>query len=381
MAVRVRVTGHRANGRALDAETLRKKLEPLLPAFQEALAKAVREAVYETISTGRWHRSRNKRYDYHRSWVAYRYGASRRRPAGGGRGSRSPTNDGTRSNIQGLDLSGNQALDRMKFNFLMRALDKQAYASAGTRIVMGKSERRFNASGAAMSEVGIYDVTSALEKLKVIVADLKHYQALDQRDGTNKAAKHYQRDIEGFLYGAHDYNRFFRETRMGQRILRQAETAAMRHQRNTMILSADLEAQGAGPKDNIVRRQRRLAQQYAKSFGSMWRGEKKVPVVSSKGNYRYGFQTGTLAEAWARATVTRERLENRYRMTIAPHNQRDGRTPGPADLTRILKRQITKQGGDPKLLKRDQAREAIRSALRQVQADWAKQGIRGAFGS
>lgn len=374
--MRVRVTGHRQDGKASDPQALQDKLEQLLPEFQEALAAAVREAVYETISTGRWHRSKNKRYDYYRSWVAYRYGASRRRPAGGGRGSRRATNDGQRSNVQGLDLSGNQALDRMKFNFLMRALDKQAYASAGTRIVMGKSEKRFNASGAAMSEVGVYDVTSALERLKAVVADLKHNQQLDARDGTDHAGKNYQKDVESFLYGAHDYNRFFRETRMGQRFMRHAEMAATRHQRNTMVLTADLQATGRGSDDAIVRRQRKLAQRYARDFGSMWKGEKSIPVITGKGQHRYGFQTGTLAGAWQQAELTRERLQNGFRLTLAPHNQRDGRTPGPGDLTRILKRQIAKQGGNPNLLKRDQVRESVRAAFNQVRAKWAAQGVR-----
>ena len=375
--VRIRVRDHRFRSTP-DKQALMPVMEQVLPSLGEVLQRLVGETVEQVISQGRWHRSRNRRYDYYRTWLEYRYGSSRARRNRGSAGTReepTPTHDGTRSNLpQALDH--NDALDRLKFNFLVRVLQKNARVSGQQDIVMGPAiRRRRKNSSAATYEAGIYDVTGALQQINQMRAQYQQRASQDGKSAKRKARKAYQKGVQDFLYGANDYNRFFRESRLGQKYMRYAEVAAMRHQRNTKVLYGP-SSYGQHMTDTQMRLFQRRAEAYRDAVQVHQQGRGSPPNIVPTGGYAWGHQTGTLARAWSVAQHQLERLEDVFRISISPDDSPDGRTPGAATLTKYLKRNIQRQGGNPDFLNAARAQELIRDAVGMVQTEWAKRGIR-----
>lgn len=345
-----------------------------MPLFHQAISslgdvlqELVGETVEQVISQGRWHTSSKPRRErYSRSASRYRFGSSRRRHAGSlSRGPRAQ---------QGLDH--NDAVDRLKFNFLVRVMHRNAQ-SADQGMVMGPAARRSRRrNNASTREAGLYDVSGALQEVKRMQAQYRRDASGNSANAAQTARQRYQKGVEDFLYGANDHNRFFKESRLGQRYMRYADSAARRHQSNTKVLYGPSSFGQAG--DNQMRLYQRRAENYRDAVQAQRQGQGRQSAMPTSTSYTWGYNTGSLAQAWGRAEKVITQLEDRFRISIGPSNQQRSpdRRPPAALLTQYLKRIIQRQGGDPNFMTPSEGQELVRESINRVQEEWAKRGIR-----
>jgi hypothetical protein len=368
--MRLKVTGVRWRDKPPDAQAALAWMEEGLRRFADTLAEVVGTAIFERISQGRWHTSRNRNYAPYRARIEYLYGSSRaRRGRGAGRlrNAQHPLNDALSVPLEG-GLNQGDALDRLRFNFLVRALHRDARSVAGGGAAMGPRRTR-----KTLREIGVYDVSGALDEIDRVRQLYARRPAGE--NGEREARQAYQRAIQALLYGESDLGRFLRESRMGQRYWKHAENAAQKHARNARVLYGAQSFESEGRDAGMTLRNARAKALLAAHKRS--RNERSTTVGGRRtGGFTWGFQTGTLAEAWAAAEPTLELLKGRFTVTLAPDNARQGRTPGALTLTSYLKRQIRREGGNPNLLGTQDARQRVRAALEQVQGEWARRGIR-----
>lgn len=364
MAVRIRVTGHRLTYPQGVKDRVRAKARQAMPAFAQHLATTVGEAVYETIAGGEWHKSRDPEYGAYRAWVLSH-----------GRGRKRQSLRLKEPDIEFLKAGADPAamVERLKFNFLVRALERSSRVE-GTGLLITDPKRASRRRSALVE--GTYEVSKALERVREITAAFnRSYYGGDKA----RAQREYQRAIQSFLEGQYDYNRFFRETRLGVRLMQRAERAAQRLSSDTRALSATHSGTDLRLKDERVRQVKRAQEMYTSSVKlihghdlSSFRRRGRLPVTHAP----WGYQSGTLARSWqsAKAVVLDE--QGRTRVVITPSGTPQRDRPAPLQLTAYLKRNIMRQRGDPRLLKGKAPRQAVREALQRAQREWLAMGLR-----
>lgn len=331
--VRFRVRGLRhlsspANLKQQVTRLLQRALDP----FRTALARAVGERVAERLRRGAWHRSRAKRGDYYHSWVRFRYGSDRRRKASPGLG----------GSFADLDGALSDSVKRHQMLFLARNLHRVKRA---------------------VGPDGMQDVDALAERLSNV---LQQYRRTLRTDET--AARAYLTSQHAEITGeGSSYTRFLRESRVGQRLMRQTERLALRHLRNEMLLGGLDE--GRASRRGALRLDAAERARYLRGLRS-----RRGPPVLVSGGHKFGYETGAWAQSWRNASGVLEGL--RIRVTPDPSGDVVKTNRGPRSLTDLLKRTVQKQGGNPNLLTRKLAKEAVEAALDAVRDEWAQQRIR-----
>ena len=154
-------------------------------------------------------------------------------------------------------------------------------------------------------------------------------------------------NMQEFMAGSGGVS-FLRRSHYGQKLLRLAELAAIRHFRNA---------------DTV--------QDFKGQLKTVKQGGRVTP---KNGSFAYGFQTGTLAGAWFNnQAVFRNKAGGGIQISILPKKNSGGIAP--LWLTGILKKNIQKQGGDPRLLKPAGARRVVRLALKAMSGS-GMEGVR-----
>ena len=364
--IKIKVTAHRFAG-AEGLKTLKAKLGSVLQVFSKQLAVSVGEAIFKRLKAGDWHTSRNKRYGYYRTWLKFRYGSSRARSRGA-KGSKQQQTLQAKSYNLPASASTRDKVERLKYLFLVRYLNKHAEkVGAGANLQVGPSKT--TRKRASLNVDNAYNVAKALEEVQALN---NQYHTLESQGDTNRAQQVLRAGIERFLYARSEGNTFFQETQLGQRVMRQAEVAALRYARNDEVLNPNSKLN----KSTFGLNTERLLtknQAYRRRFNP---NSDRVPALSASGNFPWGYQTGNLAKSWQASRASIKHSSGSYEISVRPNDVQDGRTPVASKLTGILQAQISKQGGDPRLLTRELARESVKDALEQAKAEFAKRGVR-----
>jgi hypothetical protein len=423
---RHRVTGHRVVPGGLSAGSFRathssteKRPEffgVLLKLLTKYLTVEVQARVETRIRQGLWNKggARHKRYNYYRTWLQYRYGSDRarkklrgslrerkdwvKRTYRGPRGGET-TNWVKRSQIgEGFKNMPNIMRDPVlfsQFEFISRRILRNTRYRDGYSM-SGSLTRRRVLGGYAMRAGNKHaNVDEAIKSIKTITDT--YHQMLEEK-GTREAVSYMRAAGARLAADGFALDAFLRESKAGQRLLRQAREYSLRIHRNRYTLGASdvvnkaMAKRSGAPEDAAMRFARdskelrdqnrtmgppgraQLGNSSAQGFTlkelkKVWDadelgGKRRAPAVVTATGFPYGYQTGTLASAWGKASaVTRRVNDSLTRITFVPNaNDKVGRH----SLTDILKRRIQKKGGNPALLPQKEGRDAIREAMTEV---------------
>jgi hypothetical protein len=371
----------------------REVLAPFVDEFEVLLSSSIQSH----LQNGKWAKSTNRRYAYYRSWLQYRYGSDRARKAAP-KQARQDTSGNDASYARSYRSAGRrrkglvrygqtaEGLAQMpevlrdpvmfsQFSFIASRL--RGERSTFKQIRANEYERRFYIDGGQSADV--------TEAVKFIDAALERYKL--HRDDPAKQRELWQRDANEFARNQEALMAWARTTKPGQRLLRQAQRYALRSGRNRALL-------GVGDRAAAQARKRGGFELDPEAIGYIKSGQKKLlkrlsleeAEVKAKrrrnvtglvgSGFKFGLQTGTLAEAWGRAEFTiagvaanpglRAHTTTRYTLSMVPEGGGTPGTPAAAELTRILQANIRRQGGTGELFPRNQLPKMVREALREA---------------
>ena len=365
--VKFRITGHRVNQAAFTPEKFT-SFQPAVNELAQHLSSVVGSLVYERIASGAWHTSTNPEYQEFRAYLAANGLTSRSRRRSFRR---------LRGAVKARPVTSNYrrsfgtTRDQLKFNFLMRVFQKAEPDESGS-VTFGSARKRSKRSlSSVLSETSnVYDVDSALRAYNRMRKRYRQLWNMNTDNSREEARKLQQKFVHDFLHGKTGANRLLTETRMGQRLLKQADLAAARFNKSTGVYVSD-DAVASG----------RMSR-YAKQLADVTLGRTSItPKASGRmggfagGAFKFGYQTGSFAKAWQNAGFELEQNGLSLRLNIVPSEVNQGNLPN-LKLTHVLKRIITRQRGNPNLLGKSDARKAARESLELVQGTWAARGIR-----
>lgn len=344
--VNIKITGHHINKALLKKDPkMQQQLRTFANLFSEALADEVGVEVSSLIGSGNWWISRNPRFGYYRAWVKTRYGSDRKRKAGGESrrvGSPSVHPYDEHDNPGGLSDSDDVAewgnIQHLTMQWLIKKLRSVSLPAQDAR-----RRPRVYITGVKTGS-GAIDITAAITRLER-VARLSNKMTDSVKLDARARRK---RNLDALLSDTSLVNRTLKESRYGQKLLRQAELNAIRELRQ---------------------------QQAKKSTGNTNARERRK--INRGGNYKWGVQTGQLRNAWGNPTWKKRFDGRRLNVSVAPNSASNGINAW--RLTQILQRKIVRAGGNGALIRPGRLRRVVNRALMEVRNDAKTRGLRMRF--
>lgn len=351
--------------------SLKQFVEFFLDEFLTLGAMTLADFVYERLKSGRfgvWHKSRNPRYNYYRAWLLYRYGSSRRRRNMKGKGVQASTHSAYQTGL----MSRQENLDRYRYEFLVRKIHQMQNKGGGISGLDPDTQQAFLRFNRRLNQIR--------DNHQARKGDDPDAARRYMNDALRRLFDGRERDTAGKRIQGEYVQRFAKETRFGQKLMRWADIAAMRHERNMLILKdqqalLDQEDEQTFGGFNVSERTRRrqeasyqmMRQDWAKGNVPNASGKRRMKSIKS-GNFRWGFQTGGLAKAWKNSVRTPQVSGMSGKVVLQPKNDLDSMITNVLKSARVRGKHGSRRYAAPNLVNQRMLKTAVRDTLKEIQS-------------
>lgn len=339
--VTIQVTGHRLNEKALLAQPQVRRIPVTISQmFGQALADEVGVEVSAMINGGKWWVSRHPRFAKYRSWVRMNYGSDRARKSGTRQRTLENPNPDPKDNPASQDEMNDWGnTQHLMTQWISRQLARdmrEVKIGDGT----GATRRRYYVTSLKGRGEAV-DVTSAVRVLERLAEANASERIKNHTDSRELRMRNLQQALN------HGGMQSLKTSRYGQRLYRMAYLAAQQQIKERNAAKAE-----SGGKES----------------------KRKKP--NRAGSFKWGVQTGRLAEAWGNAQH-RTVLKANGKLTVRVFANRDGdmvrTSSGLKSLTGML---LRKRNGPKRLMNQNMARKVIRKAIKSTVSELNSTGMR-----